>query len=73
MNRRKFFQTTALSGGLLAVPSLMSFLPEKTTDSNVVATGCNLKITLGDLELFLLSDGYMNVTPTQSIFAPSNT
>ena len=70
MNRRKFFQTTALSGGLLAVPSLMSFLPEKTTDSNVVATGCNLKIRLGDLELFLLSDGYMNVSPPQSIFAP---
>ena len=54
MNRRKFFQTTALSGGLLAVPSLMSFLPKKTTDSNVVATGCSLKITLGDLEPYLM-------------------
>lgn len=46
MNRRKFFQTTALSGGLLAVPSLMSFLSEKTTNSNVLATGCSLKIRL---------------------------
>ena len=70
MNRRKFFKTTALSGGALAIPPLMSFLPERSINTVAPQAGCSLSIVLGDLELFVLSDGYMNVAPPQSIFAP---
>lgn len=69
MNRRQLLKTGVLAGGMYAFPGAMAFggnIPEK----GVVENAGHIKARLGELEIFLFSDGHITLKNPQPVFAP---
>ncbi|MAX79871.1 MAG: MBL fold metallo-hydrolase [Crocinitomicaceae bacterium] len=72
MNRRTALKLSALSSSLIAAPSLMSFTKSKqqSRDKAQNNTSGFLQFQMGDLDLLMLSDGYVPLPSIQPIVAP---
>lgn len=70
MNRRTSLKLGALSGSVLAVPTLMSsFLSKKREINDTVSNG-HIRIALDGVEVMIFSDGHLFMQNPQPIFAP---
>lgn len=70
MKRRQLFKYTGTLGLIAAVSSFRSYADDLSKVSIVNASGGYIKFRLGKLEMLVVTDGHILISPAQPIIAP---